>query len=161
MGLFRKKKAAKDLQLPEASLTFPELPSEEHEGRRELPALPQLPSLSQIKTLPQLESVERTAPKLPMPMPKHAMPAMPETIIPRAAMPKVREPIFVKIDKFKDAMANFELIKKRLNESSSLLEKIRETRAKEEEELNEWAEELNSVKQKISIIDKKIFSNLD
>lgn len=70
-------------------------------------------------------------------------------------------PVFVKIDKFKDAIANFELVKKKLQESSSLLEKIKETRAKEEEELNSWSAELNTLKEKIAAIDRKIFSSLE
>ena len=157
MGLFRKKREVRELKLPEAPLAFPELPQER--GQKEgLPQLPSLPALKPISTLPQLEPVETQIPKMPM-HPK-LMPT-PQMSIPKLEISKVREPIFIKIDKFRDAMANFELVKKKLNETSSLLDQIREARAKEEDELSEWSEELNLIKQKISSIDKKIFSSLD
>lgn len=156
MGLFRKKKEVKELKLPEAPSAFPELPSEKHEESG-LPPLPNLPALKPIGTLPQLEPVERIVPK----MVELHRPAMPKATIPQMQVLNIKEPIFIKIDKFKEAMANFELVKKRLNETTELLEKIKETRAKEEEELNDWAEELGLIKQKISSIDKKIFSNLE
>lgn len=156
MGLFRKKKEVKELKLPEAPSAFPELPSERHEDGG-LPPLPKLPDLKPIGTLPQLEPIERTLPKIT----ELHKPPMPEAAIPRMHVPNIKEPIFIKIDKFKEAMANFEFVKKRLSETTELLEKIKATRAKEEEELNDWAEELSSIKQKISSIDKKIFNSLE
>jgi len=160
MGLFsKKKKGIKKFELPDAPEAFPDLPSEEIEmsGLSSLPTLPKLPGMQPLKTLPQLEPVESK-------MPEHIQefPELNTEIKPlKMEVARVKEPVFVKIDKFRDAMANFDLIKKKLNETSEMLEKIRETRRQEEEELNEWAEELNSVKQKIASIDKKIFSSLD
>jgi hypothetical protein len=82
------------------------------------------------------------------------MPEMPAPM----RFPGREEPIFVKIDKYREALANLEMIKRKLHETSNLLEKIKETRAREEEELNIWAEEINVIKEKISLIDKKLFS---
>ena len=56
---------------------------------------------------------------------------------------------------------NFEAIKKKLGETSSLLERIKDGRRKEEEELNRWTEDLEAMKDKIASIDKKIFSSLE
>lgn len=149
MALFKSKKDSNELKLPElpSSPAFPELPkAEEHT----LPSLPSLPQPRPIPQLPQLSHLQRLPPLHPVQEKE-----MEETKTSKEG------PMFIKIDKFKDAMANFEMIKKKLNESSRLLENIKETRAKEEQELNEWASELNALKEKITQIDKKIFSSID
>ncbi|MFC1685898.1 hypothetical protein ACFLZZ_02640 [Nanoarchaeota archaeon] len=164
MGLFKKKKEAKALRLPEAPLTFPDLPEEE-EGPN-MPELPQLPQLPQLKPIGNLPTLEPQAPTmqqaLPMPMGLPQLNKAPPMVppMPQLEITRPKEPIFVKIDKFRDAMASFELVKKKLTETSSLLEKIKDTRSKEEAELQDWAEELGTIKQKISVIDKKIFGAL-
>jgi len=163
MALFKRKKEVKELKLPEAPV-FPELPSfpslpalpaEEKEAKlAKLPTLPTLPTLPQLPTLPSIE-------EKPITFIPQLKPPTPEITAEEKEIPKAKEQIFVKIDRFKDALTNFELIKKKLQQTSSLLEKIRETRAKEEEELNLWQEELDSIKTKIFSIDKKLFSSLE
>jgi hypothetical protein len=74
---------------------------------------------------------------------------------------KLKEPIFVKIDKFKDAVDNFELIKEKLYEIDELLKRIKETRAKEREELDSWEKEVNEIKNKVANIDKSLFSKIE
>jgi hypothetical protein len=140
MDFFKKKKEVRELKLPElpSAPEFPELPSESESS--ELPQLPKLPVISSFE-------------KMDRPVNRPFAVEMGEE--------KRSKPVFVKIDKFKEAMANFEMVKKKLQESSSLLDKIKETRAREEEELNQWSHELNTLKEKIAMIDRKIFSNLD
>jgi len=156
MALFKKKKDVRELRLPElpSSLAFPELPKEEEHEMPSLPQLRPMPQMPQLSALPQMPSISQ--------MPERETPLLKPMTMEISEGRMVKEgPIFVKIDKFKDAMANFELVKKRLQESSVLLEKIKETRAKEEGELNEWAGELNALKEKVTQIDRKIFSALD
>lgn len=163
MALFKKKRDSRELKLPELPMSpaFPELPREEEESSMSsLPALPQLKPLPQLPSLPQI-SQQKMQP-LMTPMSKFEMPSqkpMEMEFEERKTGPSGQ--VFVKIDKFKDAMSNFEIVKKRLQESSMLLDKIKETRAKEEEELTQWANELNAIKEKLLQIDKKIFSNID
>ena len=166
MALFKKKKDLRELKLPELPMSpsFPELPREEETSMPSLPSLPQLKPLPQLPQLPQMS-------QFPSPPQSRVQPlsiSMPESMpSPRSMNMEIEErkvssgPVFVKIDKFKEAVTNFEVIKKKLQESSMLLEKIKETRAKEDEELNEWATELNTLKEKLLQIDKKIFSNID
>jgi hypothetical protein len=144
MDFFKKKKEVRDLRLPElpSAPEFPELPSESESS--------ELPSLSQLPRLPVISSFEKSDQR---PINKPFAVEIGEE--------RRSKPVFVKIDKYKDAMANFEMVKKKLQESSSLLDKIKETRAREEEELNQWSHELNTLKEKIAMIDKKIFSSLD
>ena len=166
MSIFKRKEPKKDLSsLPEmlSMPTFPEIPRE-----KEAPILKPLPtmpfSFTPIipKALPQqMEQIkvpvrpavqEITEEELRMPEP----PSMQRMEMPMARSRE--EPIFVKIDKYREALMNLETIKRKLHDTSNLLEKIKETRAKEEEELNIWAEEINAIKEKISVIDKKLFS---
>jgi hypothetical protein len=144
MGLFSKKKeAVKELPRFESPL-FPEMPRERPSEMSELPSLPSLPSLpmfsSEIKAQPREFTMD---------------------ISENRGISKLKEPIFVKIDKFRDALSNLEVIKKKLQESSELLDKIKAIRSNEEEELEEWSHELNLIKEKVAAIDKKLFSEIE
>ncbi len=174
MGLFGKKKEVKELRLPESPLTFPELPKEMPEDEEmdmmsSKPNLPNLPllkasdSLPGVPSLPELPTIEfpRKNSLSPQSPPRLSIPKRIAELTEKKVEMGRKEPVFVKIDRFKDAMSSFETIKKKLNETSSLLEKIKEGRKEEEEELNRWTEELESIKNKISVIDKKIFSSLE
>ncbi len=74
---------------------------------------------------------------------------------------KVKEPIFVKIDKFKDALASFELIKEKLAEIDTLLRKIKETRTQEQQEFDSWEKEVEEIKARVESIDSKLFSKVE
>jgi len=178
MALFGKKKDSRELRLPEAPLTFPELPPEFPEER--ITPLPKLPPLQQQESFRSFELAMPAMPSMPparpqrlekplipiaqLPQPMMLMPMRAREVpAPKMEMhaPSAKGPIFIKIDKYREAMANFELIKKKLGETSSLLDKIKDTRKSEEEELNAWAEELESIKAKIASIDTKVFSSLE
>ena len=149
--------------------------------RFELPELPNFSEMQQIKEAvrPPLEM-----PQMQMQPLQAAFPVMPARREERAIMPEQRavtqeisepmvmhaeremgysrakEPIFVKIDKFKDALANFEIIKEKLLEIDNLLKKIKETKAKEQEELDSWEKEVEDIKAKTQIIDERLFSKI-
>ena len=136
MSLFKKKETKKELsslpELPEMP-RFPELPKDT------MPILPPFPftrtKFEEIQVPPQkpmtMEMNEKPTFKEIMPeMPRFQMPEMPES--------RPREPIFVKIEKYREAIMQLEIIKRKLHETSNLLEKIKDTRAKENEELNIW-----------------------
>ena len=141
MALFGKKKEVKELPKFEAPL-FPEMPMHSERMLPELPTLPELPSM-------------------PM-MPSKAQPrAFTMDISEHKEVSKLKEPIFVKIDKFRDALSNLEMIKKKIQESSELLDKIKEIRSNEEEELEKWSQDLNLIKEKVASIDRKLFSEAE
>jgi len=71
------------------------------------------------------------------------------------------EPVYVRIDKFKAAINNFDEIKSKILEIEDLLRKIRGIKQKEEEELKEWEKEIESIKARIEGIDRSIFSKID
>jgi len=155
MGLFKKRKDIKEKILP----TLPQLP--------EMPAFPELPKFSEMKEMSALPAFTSSIPSLPpqlssdMDLIRVPIKPMTEEIGERnyeeKEIAKLKEPIFVKIDRYRDAVMNLEMIKKKLNETSNLLEKIKETRTKEEEELDLWTQEINTIKEKIETIDKKLF----
>ena len=148
MALFKKRKEKELSELPSLSEmpAFPEFPGKEERKIGELP-VPVLPSLSKPFDFEQIKM-----PSMP------AMKPITVDISEEKGMNRLKEPIFVKIEKYREALTNLETIKRKLKETSSLLEKIRETRAREEEELELWSQEIDSIKEKIGLIDKKIFS---
>jgi len=159
MGFFKKKKElgsdARAQYSKEKELSsLPALP--------EMPLFPELPS--EPKSLPQFSQF--TVPQLPSELEPARITSRPMVMEigeekKTAEIARIKEqPIFVKIEKYREAVMNLEMIKKKLQETSNLLEKIKETRAKEEEELNIWTEEINAIKEKIEVIDKRLFSGI-
>ena len=71
------------------------------------------------------------------------------------------EPVYIRLDKFKSATESFEEIKSKTSEIEEILKAIRETKQREEQELREWEQELETIKARIDAIDKNIFSRLD
>ncbi len=164
-----------------------EVPRQE-EKRFELPELPSLPEIREIKeaiTFPPAASAMsslappiftrrvteeiglpdiRTQPPIiqeAMPEPTYSYPQEERADISEGRRPvKLREPIFVKIDKFKDALNNFEAIKKKLTEIENLLKRVKETRGREQEEMDMWEREIMTIKDRVSSIDEKLFSKL-
>jgi len=69
-------------------------------------------------------------------------------------------PVFVRIDKFHDALDNFNKIKEKVLEIETELKNINEIQIKEEEELKEWESEIQSIKGKMNTIDNSLFSRI-
>ncbi len=178
MGIFTKTKKEDDKllrpslpPLPDLPL-FPELPEKEEDSSisisSSLPALPSPPRSSFNNDLSKIPN--RPIPMSPMkpvtlePLPKLKPVTMEISEASSVSYPsaaKVKEPVFVKIEKYKDAISSLEAIKKKMQETLGLIDSIRETRAKEDEELNQWISEVESIKEKIDTIDQKLFSNLE
>lgn len=71
------------------------------------------------------------------------------------------EPIFIRIDKFEDAMKTFDKIKLTISEIEKELRDIKKIKEAEEEELQNWEEEINSAKEQVEKIDSEIFSKIE
>ena len=69
-------------------------------------------------------------------------------------------PVFVRIDKFEDALKVFNDTRKKLTEMEKVLEEIRRIKEKEENELQSWENEINLIKGQIEKIDQDIFSKI-
>jgi hypothetical protein len=73
---------------------------------------------------------------------------------------KRTDPIFVKLEKYESALSTFSEIKLRIGEIDSLLNDIKEVKRKEEAELEEWQNEIETIKARLDQIDKEIFNRL-
>lgn len=123
---------------------------------------------------PKEESKPVMQSSIPEP-PKSITPSAPESVKPQAPVaspvpthlpdaptkgPKPNEPIFVRIDKFQSAQKNFNEIKSKVIEMEEVINKIKEVKSQEEEELKGWTEDVEKLKVRLSEIDGDIFSQL-
>lgn len=156
--------------------TLPELPQTfEKQHEMEMSSMPaEYPAFSAKRTAsePEQKPEERHAPLTQeitasptsfMPSHERYDVSTSTQMLPRAGRKetKPREPIFIKIDNFKDALSNFELIKERLIEIDELLKKLKETRIKEQDEFDSWEKEVIEIKSRVDEIDEKLFSNIE
>jgi hypothetical protein len=65
-------------------------------------------------------------------------------------------PIYVKIEDYKDVLDVISLVKEKLDEANSILDKITDLKVKEDSEIENWRSEINEVQTKISMIDKTL-----
>ncbi len=70
------------------------------------------------------------------------------------------EPVFVRIDKFEDALQMFNETKKKIMEIERTIDEIRKVKEKEDKELQSWEVEVRSMKDQIEKIDFNIFSKI-
>ena len=129
MSLFKKKKD--DLKQKIRPPTFPGLP--EHDFPTYEPTFPS--SLDTIKRAVQDQSYIEERPM-----------AVPE-----------EKAIFVKVEKYKEAIDTLEIIKEKLKTAQSILNELRELKRKEEAELEEWQSTINDIKEKLTLVDNNLF----
>jgi hypothetical protein len=112
-------------------------------------SIPELP-----KPLSPIPSSE-LMPQKPMtsPIPGQGQP-------PSAEAPKQRETIFVRVDKFQAAQKNLGEIKSKVTQIESIIEKIKNIKSQEEEELKGWTEDTEKLKSRLAEIDNDIFSQV-
>lgn len=70
------------------------------------------------------------------------------------------EPVFIRLDKFEESLKIFEETKEKIGEIEELLKETKELKDKEEDELSEWASEIQNIKEQIEQVDKDIFSKI-
>ena len=73
---------------------------------------------------------------------------------------KEAEPIFVRIDKFEESKRIFEKTKEQIFEIEKALNKIKSIKQEEDKELASWEQEIINIKDKISKVEKDIFSKV-
>lgn len=170
MGWFEKK--GLDKTKSSASAEFPDLPK--------LPELPELPennkefgSMAAIKQgisfpqlnplLPKATSQISNAPAItPITKEIRNFDEMPARVTSELGSPpkvfsKETEPIFVKLERFRDAAENFEGIKERVAGIEKMLKEVMELKEKEEAEIKEWEHEIQMMKVRIENIDNSLF----
>jgi len=189
MGLFKKRGRTSELpELPElpGSPELPDLPEMTREmNSEEISELPSFPDNSMgndishhaIKTAvspPELspiiqKSKERRTMEISEPLktprlPSIAYPVTPQIPTPpqtQVHTPKIKEPVYIRIDKFKSAVSSFQEIHNKILEIEDLFKGIKELKQKEDAELNEWEREIETLKMRIDSINENIFSKLN
>jgi hypothetical protein len=67
------------------------------------------------------------------------------------------KPIFVKIDQYKNAIKDIDLIKEKCREADHIMDEIKRIRNEEDRELEDWHRSIERIKNKLLDIDKKLF----
>ena len=69
------------------------------------------------------------------------------------------KPVFIKLEKFKDARESLDKVKISLNEVEDLLRQTREIKIREDHELAAWEKEMENIKARINSVNQQIFEN--
>lgn len=182
MGLFsRKKEEPKGLPLPE----FPKIPEGEDmkfpsyepniEAKNIKKAIEHIPMEKEIPPVqkPMQQSSQQVSlseeKDIPIPLrkalPKPNMVPIKEPM--RIARPRPEEfkqgkqnPVYVKMNDYKQSLENIELIKNKLDEAIYSLEKLEKIKEDENNELNEWKQTLAKIKEELYSIDQRLFKEI-
>lgn len=65
-------------------------------------------------------------------------------------------PVFVKIEEYKEVLAVMDLIKSKLEQAKTTLNKINEIKLQEDTALEHWKQGLEEVEKKIAFVDQKL-----
>ena len=68
-----------------------------------------------------------------------------------------KKPLFVKIEKYDEAVNNIEIIKNKLKDAYKILESLQQIKKEEDHALQSWHGDLNAIKEKINYIDGVLF----
>lgn len=189
MGLFSKKEAKKDIGLPKLP-ELPNLPSrfpsmdDDFSDDEEVHKLPSFPNNSMGNKFSQEtiknaiseedeEEYERSPESFipqptfkPLPKPTYTG-GKEDSQIKKSVLKddheeseKERGPVFIRIDKFEEALKIFKDTKGKLDEIEKLLSETKELKDKEEKELSMWEKEIQEMKAQIEKVDKDIFSKI-
>lgn len=66
--------------------------------------------------------------------------------------------VFVKVDHYKELLDIMDFVKLKIQEAEREIEKLRSLRAKEDEEIDAWAEKLDDIKRKITGLYSQVFA---
>ena len=163
MGLFSKKK--KEVKKIDVLPPLPEIPKFEPRPVSNIEMPSYEPAMTAIKKEvgePQIDS--RIDLAIPMRKPS-------ETIIrkslieerpiaeqrPETRYSKEEKPVFVKIDKYRDALRMIEDIKSKIEEAEKSISELESIKNAEQKNIESWKSDLNEIKSKLLDIDKKLF----
>ena len=68
-----------------------------------------------------------------------------------------RKPLFIKIDKYDDAVSTLNSVKSRLEEALSIVDELKEIRKNEDSQIEKWSEHLRQIKDKLMDVDNTLF----
>lgn len=124
--------------------------------------LPELPEWNEEKSSPiakPIKSIElnewssKTMPKVQEKQAGSELKMRPQQIY------NEKRPLFIKLDKFREAHDSLVKISEKITQMDELLRMIKDVKAREDEEITNWEKDIESVKARLSFINKEIFEN--
>ena len=79
----------------------------------------------------------------------------------RTSTKRKDEPVFIRLDKFEDAMKIFAKAKNKISEIEKILQDTKRIKEEEEKELASWEQDMKSLKTQIEKIDSDVFSKIE
>lgn len=149
MGLFNKKKSLPDLPKPSMQSS-----SENHEDFN----LPDFPANDDFPSYNSLEKDMGSIKKAVMPS-QESMPRLSGFNEPeQESQPSMKEKtLFVKIDDYEVAMSAVERVKEKVKDIESVLASLEKLKRQEDNELDNWHRDLDSLKQKLLAVENRLF----
>lgn len=135
------------------------------DSREDLPALPEDDEETMPKKTPKLVELEEWKPSIPEPT------QSPPPVFRQIPKPKplpiqtmktemeLNRPVFVKLDKFKEARQSLATIGEKVDHLDELLKMIKDVKAKENAEIEQWEQEIEKIKSRIAFVNSEIFEN--
>lgn len=68
-------------------------------------------------------------------------------------------PVFVKINDYKEVLNVVDVMKQKLKETTQTLNKIKDLKAEEDKELQEWEKNVTEISRRLAFIDSAFFEN--
>ncbi|MBL7100860.1 MAG: hypothetical protein ISS23_02820 [Nanoarchaeota archaeon] len=160
MGLFSKKKEEAKPELP--PLKFPRFPKES-----KVPSYEPEVSSAEAESIKQAVSQKPTDPAgldIPIRKPMGRRPIIPPPAeapkeLRQEGVQKRGQTLFVKIERYKEAVVKMDHIKEVIGEAEQILKKLDEIKRQEDEELIKWHQDLETIKTKILSVDKNLFGD--
>lgn len=138
MGIFTKKKEMKleslpPLRFPELPSTMPEFPAYERTTMKEAAAIKEAVVPSELKPLP-IRRQEETFPEA-----------------------KPQQPLFIKVDAYNEVLDTLATIRSKIVDASHMLDELTRLKEEEDKELTAWHSDLSAIKEKLMLVDQKMF----
>ena len=143
MGLFGNKKEDR-AELP--PLQFPELPKS-------------VPSFESGKGMQAGEAKQIKSAVSSQPMSMQESMKLPDKGPQMPAPMGTEQPLFVKIEKYRDVVQTLQKLKSNLNDADEILSKLNRIKAEEDRELSAWSKDLERIRNQLLDIDHKLFEN--
>lgn len=125
-----------------------------------LPPLPEFPTLDSVSGPSYTPTVSR--PTMAPPRPNFEVPS--RASMPRPPMPsrgpsmmEGEKPLFVKIDKYRNALKAIDNLKSKIREAEGVLVEVSSVRQQEDQKLDEWRRDLKDIREKLLTIDQNLF----
>jgi len=68
-------------------------------------------------------------------------------------------PVFVRINDYKDVLDVVDVMKQKLKETTKTLDNIKQLKAEEDKELQEWEKNVTEISRRLAFIDSAFFEN--